>query len=103
MDMATPLHHTWTYQALVHDVLDFNLNRVTISEPDNENRQDHHRSGPAYNKAKTKTCDLNPTDKLWVNYRGNPFPKVAESIQEDLEEYKVSEGEVKRLKEAMVS
>ena len=20
MDLATPLHHTWTYQALVHDV-----------------------------------------------------------------------------------
>lgn len=21
IDLATPLHHTWTYQALVHDVL----------------------------------------------------------------------------------
>ena len=21
MDLATPLHHTWTYQALAHDVL----------------------------------------------------------------------------------
>ena len=21
MDLCTPLHHTWTYQALVHDVL----------------------------------------------------------------------------------
>lgn len=21
VDMATPLHHTWTYQALIHDVL----------------------------------------------------------------------------------
>jgi len=21
MDLATPFHHTWTYQALVHDVL----------------------------------------------------------------------------------
>ena len=27
---------------------------------------------------------------------------MAESIQEDLEEYKASEGEVKRLKESMV-
>ena len=23
MDMATPLHHTWTYQALAHDVLPY--------------------------------------------------------------------------------
>lgn len=27
IDMATPLHHTWTYQALAHDVLDLSLNR----------------------------------------------------------------------------
>jgi len=26
-DLATPLHHTWTYQALAHDVLKYNLNR----------------------------------------------------------------------------
>ena len=30
MDMATALHHPWTYQALVHDVLDLRLNRVTL-------------------------------------------------------------------------
>lgn len=32
VDMATPLHHTWTYQALAHDVLDLALNRVVIEE-----------------------------------------------------------------------
>lgn len=32
VDMATPLHHTWTYQALAHDLLDFALNRVIIEE-----------------------------------------------------------------------
>lgn len=104
MDMATPLHHTWTYQALLHDVLDLNLNRVVVNEPEpNDNRSpDSHRShGPAY-KPKTKSCDLNPTDKFWVSHRGSPFPTVAESIQEDLEEYKASEGQVKRLKESMV-
>jgi len=103
MDMATPLHHTWTYQALLHDVLDLNLNRVVVNEPEpNDNRSpDSHRShGPAY-KPKTKSCDLNPTDKFWVSHRGSPFPTVAESIQEDLEEYKASEGQVKRLKESM--
>lgn len=30
MDMATPLHHTWTYQALAHDVLDLSLNRYVL-------------------------------------------------------------------------
>jgi hypothetical protein len=32
VDMATPLHHTWTYQALAHDLLNLNLNRVIIEE-----------------------------------------------------------------------
>ena len=30
--MATPLHHTWTYQAMAHDVLQYSLNRVTVTE-----------------------------------------------------------------------
>ena len=104
MDMATPLHHTWTYQSLIHDVLDFNLNRVVVQEGESDpipHQQDGHRHAPAV-KAKTKSCDLNPTDKFWMSHRGSPFPTVAESIQEELEEYKASEGEVKRLKESMV-
>ncbi|EPB73114.1 Sec1 family protein [Ancylostoma ceylanicum] len=52
-DLATMLHHTWTYQALIHDVL------------------------------------------------GSAFPLVAEAIQEDLEAYRTSEDEIKRLKHAM--
>lgn len=32
VDMATPLHHTWTYQALAHDLLDMALNRVVVEE-----------------------------------------------------------------------
>lgn len=27
IDVATSLHHTWTYQALAHDVLQYSLNR----------------------------------------------------------------------------
>lgn len=102
LDMATPLHHTWTYQALVHDVLDFTLNRVVVQEPENDanHHPDSHRHTPSH-KAKIKTCDLNPSDKFWVSYRGSPFPTVAESIQEELEDYKTSESEVKRLKETM--
>lgn len=103
LDMATPLHHTWTYQALVHDVLDFTLNRVVVQEPENDtnHQQDSHRHAQPH-KPKVKTCDLNPSDKFWISYRGSPFPIVAESIQEELEDYKASEGEVKRLKESMV-
>jgi len=35
-------------------------------------------------------------------HKGSPFPTVAESIQKELDEYRASEEEVKRLKNVMV-
>ncbi|XP_054709105.1 sec1 family domain-containing protein 1-like [Uloborus diversus] len=95
-DMATPLHHTWTYQALAHDVLDLQLNRVTIEET--TEKTSHLGARP---RKKTKTFDLNPSDKFWMQYKGSPFPIVAEAVQEELDSYRSSEEEVKRLKAAM--
>ena len=91
VDMATPLHHTWTYQALTHDLLNLALNRVIIEESSS--------TGGA--KAKSRPCELNSNDKFWSTHKGSPFPTVAEAIQEELEEYKSSEDEVKRLKTSM--
>ena len=31
VDLAVPLHHTWTYQALLHDLLDMRSNRVKVA------------------------------------------------------------------------
>lgn len=36
-----------------------------------------------------------------MTYKGSPFPTVAEAIQEELEQYKSSEEEVKQLKSSM--
>lgn len=91
VDMATPLHHTWTYQALTHDLLDLTLNRLTIEES--------NPTGGA--RAKNKTCELDNKDKFWNSHKGSPFPTVAEAIQEELEQYKSSEEEVKKLKTSM--
>ncbi|KRT80283.1 hypothetical protein AMK59_7355, partial [Oryctes borbonicus] len=90
IDMATPLHHTWTYQALTHDVLDLTLNRVVIEE---------QAVGGA--KSKTKPYELDSKDKFWMTHKGSPFPTVAEAIQEELEHYRSSEEEVKKLKSSM--
>lgn len=94
VDMATPLHHTWTYQALAHDVLDLALNRVVIEDDD---------SGPSRGgaKPKSKSCDLDTKDKFWRSHKGSPFPTVAEAIQEELEQYRSSEDEIKKLKTSM--
>ncbi|CAG0889430.1 unnamed protein product [Cyprideis torosa] len=86
IDLATPLHHTWTYQALCHDVLDLSLNRVALTEAGH----------------KRKLYDLcAKTDKFWANHKGSPFPNVAQAVQEELDRYRASEGEVKQLKAAM--
>lgn len=91
VDMATPLHHTWAYQALAHDVLDLTLNRVIIEET----------STVGGARAKNKSYELDTKDKFWVTYKGSPFPTVAEAIQEELEDYRSSEEEVKKLKSSM--
>ncbi|XP_065203264.1 protein sly1 homolog [Planococcus citri] len=84
VDIATPLHHTWTYQALAHDVLNLSLNRVVLD-----------------NKGKKKVCDLDNNDTFWMTHKGSPFPTVAEAIQEELEQLRTSEEEVKKLKASM--
>lgn len=93
IDMATPLHHTWTYQALAHDVLDLSLNRVVVVNDD--------EGGDSGAKAKNKACDLDDRDRFWASHKGSPFPTVAEAIQEELEQYRNSEDEIKRLRSSM--
>ncbi|KAL1139436.1 hypothetical protein AAG570_006420 [Ranatra chinensis] len=93
MDMATPLHHTWTYQALAHDVLDLALNRVEIEEVPSGDKASGARPKP-------RVYDLDNKDAFWASHKGSPFVTVAEAIQEELEHYRSSEEEVKRLKAA---
>ncbi|MED6291042.1 Sec1 domain containing protein 1 [Characodon lateralis] len=98
MDMATPLHHTWTYQALIHDVLDFHLNRVLMEEGGGT---DPSHTGARPKKKTKKMYDLTAADKFWQKHKGSPFPEVAESVQEELDAYRAQEDEVKRLKSIM--
>ncbi|KAK2494906.1 hypothetical protein MC885_013883 [Smutsia gigantea] len=98
IDLATPLHHTWTYQALVHDVLDFHLNRVNLEE---SSGLENSPAGARPKRKNKKSYDLTPIDKFWQKHKGSPFPEVAESVQQELESYRTQEDEVKRLKSIM--
>nr|XP_013002441.1 sec1 family domain-containing protein 1 [Cavia porcellus] len=98
VDLATPLHHTWTYQALVHDVLDFHLNRVNLEE---SLGVENSPAGARPKRKNKKSYDLTPIDKFWQKHKGSPFPEVAESVQQELEYYRAQEDEVKRLKSIM--
>ncbi|XP_047486346.1 sec1 family domain-containing protein 1-like [Penaeus chinensis] len=89
VDLATPLHHTWTYQALAHDVLNLSLNRVSVTEQDPS-----HMS----NRSKTKEYDLNNADNFWSTHKGSAFPDVAAAVENELEDYKKAETHIKGLK-----
>ncbi|KAK7473630.1 hypothetical protein BaRGS_00035108 [Batillaria attramentaria] len=97
LDLATMLHHTWTYQALTHDVLDLRLNRVEIEEVVEEGAHSPSRKP----RTKKKTYDMGNKDNFWVTQKGSPFPQVAEGVQEALDKYRAEEDEVKKLKAAM--
>lgn len=94
IDMATPLHHTWTYQALAHDVLEMALNRLVVEE-------NVGRSPAGGTRSKTKAYELDNKDRFWCQHKGSPFPRVAEAIQEELEQYRTFDDDVKKLKSSM--
>jgi len=88
IDLATPLHHTWTYQALIHDVLTLKLNQIRIVE--------RTESGQ-----RAKNYDLSTDDKIWQSHKGSPFPQVAEAVQEELDSFRAEEERLKSLKNTM--
>ncbi|OCF79126.1 hypothetical protein I204_01072 [Kwoniella mangroviensis CBS 8886] len=83
VDLIPMLSHSWTYQALVHDVLDMKLNRVTVESPENGRLQ-------------KKSYDIDSKDFFWEKNAGNPFPQVAEDIDAELSRYKSDAAEITR-------
>lgn len=80
VDLIPMLSHSWTYQSLVHDVLNMKLNRITIETPNDE-------TNPAKGVSK-KSYDLSTNDFFWSKNAGVPFPQVAEDIDAELTKYK---------------
>lgn len=86
VDLNPMLSHSWTYQSLVHDVLNMKLNRITIETPiDEEN--------PAKGSTK-KGYDLTASDFFWEKNAGVPFPQVAEDIDAELTRYKEDAADI---------
>ncbi|KAM4057500.1 sec1 family protein [Hirsutella rhossiliensis] len=80
VDLIPMLSHSWTYQSLVHDVLDMKLNRITIETANDE--------GNLAKGTSKKSYDLNANDFFWAKNAGVPFPQVAEDIDAELTKYK---------------
>ncbi|CAO3651259.1 unnamed protein product [Cunninghamella echinulata] len=80
MDITPMLSHSWTYQALIHDVLSLKLNRITID-----------------NDKERKSYDVDSKDFFWNKNASSPFPQVAEDIDIELNNYKKDAAEITRI------
>ncbi len=88
IDLVPMLSHSWTYQSLVHDVLEMKLNRITMEMPIDE-------GNPAKGTTK-RAYDLSSNDFFWAKNAGVPFPQVAEDIDTELTRYKEDAAEITR-------
>ncbi|RMZ79630.1 hypothetical protein DV737_g3320, partial [Chaetothyriales sp. CBS 132003] len=86
VDIVPMLSHSWTYQSLVHDVLNMHLNRITVSVVADEQNP----------RPKPRSYDLNAADFFWARNAAAPFPQVAEDIDTELTKYKADADEVTR-------
>ncbi|CAO3652312.1 unnamed protein product [Cunninghamella blakesleeana] len=83
MDVTPMLSHSWTYQALIHDVLSLKLNRITIdADKDNQSKRSY---------------DVDNKDFFWNKNASSPFPQVAEDIDVELNKYKNDAAEITRI------
>lgn len=94
------LSHSWTYQALVHDVLDMKLNRVTVEViiciEEIMALADRCTQSPENGRLQKKSYDIDSKDFFWEKNAGNPFPQVAEDIDVELSRYKSDAAELTR-------
>lgn len=88
VDLIPMLSHSWTYQSLVHDILQMKLNRITVQTPVDENNLAKGTIKKAY--------DVSSNDFFWDKNAALPFPQVAENIDAELIKYKEEANEITR-------
>eukprot|EP00003_Mantamonas_plastica_P022823 TRINITY_DN3953_c0_g1_i1.p1 TRINITY_DN3953_c0_g1~~TRINITY_DN3953_c0_g1_i1.p1 ORF type:complete len:464 (-),score=188.12 TRINITY_DN3953_c0_g1_i1:111-1502(-) len=92
VDLMAMLHHNWGYQALIHDLLNMELNslQVTVKEKDRSDDDGSSSSSSSSSGTKDKKYNyfLSDSDEFWVNNAGRPFPEVAEEVQVKVEEWR---------------
>ncbi|KAH3959287.1 hypothetical protein HBH70_045000 [Parastagonospora nodorum] len=79
VDLVPMFSHSWIYQSLVYDVLDFNLNKITMSVPVDKY---HPEKG-----VKKQSYDLTASDYFWAKNASLPFPNVADDVTTEWNKY----------------
>ncbi|KAJ2545771.1 Vesicle trafficking between the ER and Golgi, partial [Coemansia sp. RSA 1933] len=84
-DLGSMFMHSWTYQALIHDIYDIRLNQIVIEKTDDAGRKS------------AKSYDLNVNDSFWARNADQPFPEVAVSIDDASNAFKREADEITRM------
>ncbi|SOV77324.1 Sec1 family protein, putative [Plasmodium sp. gorilla clade G3] len=96
IDLSVMIQHSWTYQALIHDVFDIKLNKINIQTVNNNNNNinnnTNHMNTSYFNKNDRNNCviksyDIDTNDTFFQNNCHKPFPDVANNISECLNSY----------------
>ena len=75
IDLAVALHHTWTYQAMVHDLFGMERNRLRMTAADAP-------TTIASTSDAATVYDLDSSrDSFWADHMTVPFPLISESIE----------------------
>mmetsp|Transcript_361 Transcript_361/g.578 ORF Transcript_361/g.578 Transcript_361/m.578 type:complete len:612 (+) Transcript_361:116-1951(+) len=80
LDLTVPLHHPWTYCALVNDIFGLSSHKVDVP----------------LEGGGTKTYDLSNDDDFWKEHQGAAFPQVAEGVQKYLNDYNARAKDLKK-------
>ena len=81
VDLSVMLHHPWTYQAMVQDLLKAQLNRVWFTPTKKDESTDSVVSEVVYELEE----DL---DEFWAEHRYSQFPQMAEAVHVRISELK---------------
>lgn len=86
VDLISMLLHTWTYQAMAHDVFGMRLNKLTVPvDP---------AGGDSAAPPKPKTYDIDESDAFWAAHCNQPFSEVGVAVHEAIEEYQKKSEEM---------
>lgn len=111
IDMAVMLQHSWTYQALVHDVCSFNLNQVSLDAPPPSGSSSAGGAAagaaadasPASAAGRRLSYALDETDAFWTQHAATPFPEVGVLVEKMVTDYAAVVNQVKKLREKMTT
>jgi len=85
VDLSVMLHHPWTYQAMIQDMLKSSLNRVWFTPAPSEKEPN----------PKETIYDLEEDmDEFWAEHRYSQFPQTAQAVHERISELKKRKEEL---------